>query len=85
MKCHHSICLTKIEDNGNQTVCYYGFLDRNKPDRYTKVLAVFDFDAYSNRLNFVFGQAHADGGVSAIYLLRLRHEFYGLMTDNSIL
>jgi archaemetzincin len=59
-------------------------LDRNKPDRNTKVLAVCDFDAYSNGLNFVFGQANLDGRVSAIYLPRLRQEFHGLTTDNSL-
>jgi archaemetzincin len=58
-------------------------LDRNKPDRSKKILAVCDFDAYSNNLNFVLGQAHVDGRVSAIYLPRLRQEFYGL-TDISL-
>ncbi|MGA9153980.1 MAG: hypothetical protein WBZ36_25655, partial [Candidatus Nitrosopolaris sp.] len=41
-------------------------------------LAICDFDAYSSGLNFVFGQAQIDGRVSAIYLTRLRQEFYGL-------
>jgi archaemetzincin len=56
-------------------------LDRNKPDRGNKVLALCDFDAYSNGLNFVFGQAQIDGRVSAICLPRLRQEFYGLKPD----
>src|ERR687888_389671 len=43
-----------------------------------------DFDAYSGRLNFVFGQAYADGRISAIYLPRLRQEFYGLKPDESL-
>jgi predicted Zn-dependent protease len=30
-------------------------LDRKKTDGYVKILAVCDFDAYSNHLNFVFG------------------------------
>jgi archaemetzincin len=55
--------------------------DRNKPDRGNKLLAICDFDAY---LNFVFGQAQIDGRVSAIYLPRLRQEFYGLNTDKSL-
>ena len=59
-------------------------LGRNKPDRGTKLIAICDFDAYSNGLNFIFGQADADGRVSAIYLPRLRQEFYGLKTDNSL-
>ena len=32
-----------------------------------EILAICDFDAYSNRLNFVFGQASVDGRASAIY------------------
>jgi archaemetzincin len=59
-------------------------LDRTKPDRSTKILAVCDFDAYPNSLNFVLGQAHVDGRVSVIYLPRLRQEFYGLRTDISL-
>jgi predicted Zn-dependent protease len=42
-----------------------------------KLLALCNFDAYSNDLNFVFGQAHMSGKVAAIYLPRLRQEFYG--------
>jgi predicted Zn-dependent protease len=38
----------------------------------TKILAICDFDAYSDNLNFVFGQAHLDGRICAIYLPRLR-------------
>lgn len=59
-------------------------LDRNKPDRSKKILAICDFDAYSNSLNFVLGQAHVDGRVSVIYLPRLRQESYGLNTDISL-
>src|ERR687883_869884 len=50
----------------------------------TKILAICDFDAYSDKLNFVFGQAHLDGSISAIYLPRLRQEFYGLKPDKSV-
>ncbi|MGI0045217.1 MAG: archaemetzincin family Zn-dependent metalloprotease [Nitrososphaeraceae archaeon] len=48
---------------------------------HTKILALCDFDAYSNGLNFVFGQAHTGGRIGAIYLPRLRQEFYGLESD----
>jgi archaemetzincin len=48
----------------------------------TKILAICELDAYSNELNFVFGEAYIDGSMSAIYLPRLRQEFYGLKTDN---
>ena len=51
-------------------------LESNNPDSHTKILAICDFDAYSDNLNFVFGQAHMGGRVAAIYLPRLRQEFY---------
>jgi archaemetzincin len=57
----------------------------NKPSsKTTKILDICDIDAYSGHLNFVFGQAHLDGSISAIYLPRLRQEFYGLKQDESI-
>ena len=43
-----------------------------------KLLALCNFDAYSNGLNFVFGEAYMNGKVAAVYLPRLRPEFYGL-------
>jgi archaemetzincin len=58
--------------------------DTNKPDKGNKLLAICDFDAYSSGLNFIFGQAQIDGGVSAIYLPRLGQEFYGLNTNKSL-
>jgi archaemetzincin len=59
-------------------------LDKNKPGKDNKILAICDHDAYSSGLNFVFGQAQIDGRVSAIYLPRLRQEFYGLKPDKSL-
>jgi len=50
----------------------------------TKILAICDFNAYSDNLNFVFGEAHLDGSISAIYLPRLRQEFSGLKPDKSL-
>ena len=50
----------------------------------TKILAICDFDAYSDKLNFVFGEAYLDGSICAIYLPRLRQEFYGLNADKSL-
>lgn len=52
-------------------------LELYKNNVNAKILAVCDLDAYSNNLNFVFGQAHLGGKVAAIYLPRLREEFYG--------
>ena len=50
----------------------------------TIVLGICNFDAYSSGMNFVFGQASLTGGVAAIYLPRLRQEFYSLGADRSI-
>jgi archaemetzincin len=55
-----------------------------KERRTTKILAICDFDAYSGNLNFVFGEAHLAGRICAIYLPRLRQEFYGLKPDESL-
>jgi len=52
--------------------------------RKTIILGICNIDAYSSGLNFVFGQASLTGGVAAIYLPRLRQEFYGLGADRSI-
>jgi archaemetzincin len=51
------------------------------PNNDTKILAICDFDAYSNDLNFVFGEAQMVGRVGAIYLSRLSHEFYGHISN----
>ena len=56
-------------------------LESINPDSTTKVLAICDFDAYSDELNFVFGQAHLGGRVAAIYLPRLKDEFYVRKSD----
>jgi archaemetzincin len=57
-------------------------LDKHRSNRATtKILAICDFDAYSSHLNFVFGEAYLDGSISAIYLPRLRQEFYALKAD----
>src|SRR5215207_7935363 len=58
-------------------------LQNNNPDDNTKVLAICDFDAYSDELNFVFGEAHFRGRVAAIYLPRLREEFYVRKSDTN--
>jgi archaemetzincin len=56
--------------------------NKHKPDKLTKILDICDLDAYSEGLNFVFGEAYVNGRVSVIYLPRLRQEFYGLKADN---
>jgi archaemetzincin len=54
---------------------------KSNPTSYTKILAICDFDAYSNGLNFVFGQAHGGGRAGAVYLPRLGQEFYGITSN----
>jgi archaemetzincin len=54
------------------------------PNSDTKILAICDFDAYSNGLNFVFGEAQMGGRIGAIYLPRLRQEFYGHISDSDL-
>jgi archaemetzincin len=44
----------------------------------TKILALIDIDAYSNSFDIVFGKAYYHGRIAAVYLARLRQEFYGL-------
>ena len=56
-------------------------LQNHNPDNNTKILAICDFDAYSGKLNFVLGEAHLGGKVAAIYLPRLRQEFYFNKSD----
>jgi archaemetzincin len=84
--------LTSKEINGNQVTSYNGFqigtrnyIHSKERRTTTKILAICDFDAYSDKLNFVYGQAHLDGSISAIYLPRLRQEFYGLKPHESLL
>jgi archaemetzincin len=61
------------------------FIHEKCRDRsFDKVLGICDVDAYSNGLNFVFGEARIDGRVAVIYLARLRQEFYELKSDNSL-
>ena len=59
-------------------------LAKENPDPNTKILAICNFDAYTDGLNFVLGEAHTKGGVAAIYLPRLEEEFYGQKKDNKI-
>lgn len=54
-------------------------LERVKPTKKEmKILSICDKNAYSGNLNFVFGEASLGGQVAAIYLPRLRPEFYDL-------
>jgi archaemetzincin len=50
---------------------------------YEKTLGIIDHDLYVPRLNFVFGEGRQR--VAIISLTRLRHQFYGLPEDRSLL
>lgn len=56
-------------------------LEKFKPTNEIKILVICDIDAYSGDLNFVFGEAYKGGRIAAIYLPRLRQEFYGLESN----
>jgi predicted Zn-dependent protease len=60
------------------------FFEKFRPNKYTKILFILDVDAYSNGLNFVLGEAIHKGGLGAIYLPRIKQEFYGLRPDNEL-
>ena len=56
---------------------------RNTP--YQKILGICDINAYSGRLNFVFGEAQFGGRSAAIYLARLREEMGDLFDERIFL
>jgi archaemetzincin len=76
------------QTNSDKLLCWLAISIANKTKSYNSskpiILGICNFDAYSSGLNFVFGQASLTGGVAAIYLPRLRQEFYGLDPDRSI-
>ncbi|HJU78967.1 MAG TPA: archaemetzincin family Zn-dependent metalloprotease [Nitrososphaeraceae archaeon] len=51
---------------------------KRKEQKDAKILGLFDIDAYSNAFDFVFGEAYYQGRIAAVYLPRLRQEFYSL-------
>ncbi len=57
-----------------EVLSYLRGVDRWASDE--KVLAIVDDDAYALGTNFVFGQAEIGGKFGAVYLARLRPEFY---------
>ena len=59
-------------------------LKKFKHNKKTKILALFDIDAYSSAFDFVFGEAYYQGRIAAVYLPRLRQEFYGLKPNSSL-
>ena len=60
------------------------FFEKFTPNKDTKILFIVDVDAYSNGLNFVLGEAFHKGGLGAIYLPRIKQEFYGLKPNDQL-
>jgi archaemetzincin len=60
------------------------FFQKFRPNKDTKILFILDVDAYSNGLNFVFGEAFHGGSLGAIYLPRLRQEFHNLKPNDQL-
>ena len=74
-QCLQHIYTIDIENNDFRQILEW-LLQNNNPERNTKILAIYDFDAYSGELNFVLGEAHFGGRVAAIYIPRLRQEIH---------
>ena len=68
--------------NSPKLLC--SLLEKFNPDVDTKTLVIFDADAYSYRLNFVFGEAIGNGAIAIIYLPRIKQEFYGLKPNEQL-
>jgi archaemetzincin len=60
------------------------FLEKFNPATGTKTLVIFDADAYSYGLNFVFGEAIGNGAIAIIYLPRIKQEYYGLKPNEQL-
>jgi archaemetzincin len=58
--------------------------EKFNPDIDTKTLFIFDGDAYSYGLNFVFGEAIGNGTIAIIYLPRIKQEFYGFKSNEQL-
>ena len=54
------------------------------PKRGTKTIGIIDVDSYSNGFDFVFGEAFYRGRAAAVYLPRLKQEFYGLKPNRAL-
>lgn len=54
------------------------------PKSGDRILGVVDVDIFAPELNFVFGQANVSGRRALISLKRLKQEFYGLPSDESL-
>jgi archaemetzincin len=55
-----------------------------KLNKESKLLALFDIDGYSSAFDFVFGEAYYQGKIAAVYIPRLRQEFYNLEPTSTL-
>ena len=55
------------------------------PDNASRIIGVLDEDMFAAGRTFVFGYAHLRDGVSVYSLARLREEWYGRKTDETLL
>jgi archaemetzincin len=55
-----------------------------KKGKSEKWLAICDVDLFAEGLNFVFGEADLEEGISIISISRLRQSFYGLSNDENL-
>lgn len=60
------------------------WLNKFRASKATRILGILDIDAYSYGFDFVFGEAFYRGRVAAVYLSRLRQEFYDLKPNSSL-
>jgi archaemetzincin len=61
------------------------FYDKLKPNNDRIILIILDVDAYSRDLNYVLGEAFSRRGLGAVYLARIKEEFYGLRPNDKLL
>lgn len=56
-----------------------------KPEKDSIILVILDVDAYTSGLNFVLGEAFPHRRLAAVYLSRIKEEFYGLKPNTELL
>jgi len=55
-----------------------------KKEKSEKWLVICNVDLFAKGLNFVFGEANLEEGISIISISRLRQSFYGLSNDENL-
>lgn len=57
---------------------------KNETNKRNENLSYLRYGCISGELNFVFGEAHLRGSIAAIYLARLKQEFYDLESNELV-